>query len=288
MTREATKLELNAESPWDGTSDTLLNRDAAIQVPGGRIWQFNVTGPHGVIDATFGGLFSASTAKLIGIAFEAWNPENKARVGAGPNFRQEMTLKPTIQYVLAYPGDKLSIKTVGDPRAVITLVINELNESETMAWAGLHEPFEMPARFRIIRNTGTAFAANPTNTWRPTFAYDPSTNLLVAADDGTGAIPAGDLCLYPRFQGCYVSIRYAGSSGNGRLHIVDSMTRKTWSPAPLNLPDVRWSRVQYVSHDDSIALQATPEVAGQLMVCDIEVSRVFPGDRLAARYANNL
>ena len=226
MTREATTVRLRAEGPWDGTSQTSLNRDAATQVPGGRIWDFNITGPHGVVDADFGGLFSASSVKLIGMAYDQWNPENKGRVGPGPNFRQECTLKPTIQYIVAYPGDKLGFRTV-EPRGEITLVINELNEAEMIEWAALHEPFEMPTRLRIIRQTGAPFVANPTNTWQPTFTYDPSTNLLVTTDDSTGAIPAQSLCLYPRFQGCYVSIRYAGSSGNGRLHTVDAMTRKT-------------------------------------------------------------
>ena len=285
MSKESTAVIIKTEAPWNGTTDANLNRNDAEQTPGGRIWTYNLTGPVGVISGDFGGIFSASTVKLVGVALEDWSPENKCRVGAGPNFRQECTLKPTVQYVLLQPGDKISIQTV-TPRATVMLIVNELSEGEAVQWAATHEPFEMPSRMRIIRPTGVAFAANPTNTWRPTFTYDPSTNLLIATDDGTGAIPAQDLCLYPRFQGCYISVRFAGSAG-GRLHIVDGMTRKTWVPQN-NIADVRWSRVQYVSHDDSIALQALPAVAGELMVADIEISRVFPGNRLAARYKNNL
>jgi hypothetical protein len=40
----------------------------------------------------------------------------------------------------------------------------------------------------------------------------------------------------------------------------------------------------YISHDDLIALEAAPAVPGEMMVCDIEVSLVFPGNRLAGRY----
>ena len=285
MSKESTSVFIKTEAPWNGTTEAALDRNNAEQTPGGRVWTFELTGPVGVINPDIGGLFSPSTPKMVGVALEDWSPENKCRVGAGPYFRQEFTLKPTVQYVLLQPGDKLSIYTV-TPRSTVMLIVNELNEGEAVLWGGAHEPFEMPSRMRIVRQTGVAFAANPTNTWQPTFTYDPTTNLLIATDDGTGAIPAHDLCLYPRFQGCYISVRFAGSAG-GRLHIVDGMTRKTWI-AQNNIADVRWSRVQYVSHDDSIALQALPAVAGELMVADIEISRVFPGNRLAARYANNL
>jgi hypothetical protein len=103
---------------------------------------------------------------------------------------------------------------------------------------------------------------------------------MTAHDNGTGVIPATSLCLYPRWQGCYVSIRYAGSNADGKLHIVDNLTRKSWV-AETAMADVKWSKVQFVSHDDGIALEATPAVAGQPMVCDIEVAPVHPGNRLA-------
>ena len=289
MSKENIVLELNTESDWDGTSLTALHRDAAA-VTGQRYYAFNITGPHGYLESDFGGLFSPTTVKIVGVSFGSWNPANKGRVfGTSPTngLRQEFTLKPAFQFVVLQPGDRLAFHTVGDPRGQLFLSINEQTESDAMAWGMAHEPFELSPRFRIIRQSGAAFQASPTNTWQPNFAFDPSTNLMVATDDGTGAIPASSLFLYPRFQGCYITVRYAGSSGNGRLHIVDSMTRKTWV-AQQNIPDVQWSKVQYVSHDDSIALQALPAVAGELMVADIEISRVFPGNRLAARYQNNL
>ncbi|MEZ4454327.1 MAG: hypothetical protein R3B09_33045 [Nannocystaceae bacterium] len=289
MSRENIVLELNTESDWDGTSLTALSRDAAT-VTGQRYYKFNIAGPHGYIEADFGGLFASTTVKIVGVSFGSWNPSNKARVfGASPTegLRQEFTLKPTFQFVVLQPGDRLAIRTVGDPRGQLFLSVNEQSESDAMTWGMAHEPFELPPRFRIIRQTGAAFVPSLTNTWQPTFTYDQSTNLMIATDDGTGAIPASSFCLYPSFQGCYITIRYAGSADNGKLHVVDGMTRRSWI-AQQNLKDVRWSRVQYVSHDDSIALQATAAVAGQLMVADVEVSKVAPGCRLAGRYAGGL
>src|SRR5690606_33064176 len=113
-------------------------------------------------------------------------------------------------------------------RGQIVLNVNEMNEHDAVAWGLGHEPYMMPTRFRIIRQTGTAFAPNLASLWQPSFTYDPSTGILTAADDGSGVIPATSLCLYPRWQGCYVSVRYAGSNADGKLHMVDNLTRKAW------------------------------------------------------------
>ena len=284
MSKESIVCELNADSDWDGTTLINLNRDTAIAT-NQRYFKFAISGPHGQIGADIGGLFSATSPKLVGIAGSSWNPEAKARVissDATGSFRQEITLKPAIQYVLLYPNDKLALLTK-DGRPQIVLVVNELNEAEMVAWGLEHRPYCMPTRFRIIREAGAAFAPNFANVWQPIFTFDPNTGLLLANDNGTGAIPASNLCLYPRWQGCYISIRYAGHNNNGKLHIVDNPTKRNWA-AESGMTDVKWSKVQFVSHDDHIALEATAAVAGQIMVCDIEVALVHPGNRLAGRF----
>ena len=87
-----------------------------------------------------------------------------------------------------------------------------------------------------------AFAMNLGAGWQPAFTYDPSNGILTATDDGKGVIPATSLCLYPRWQGCYVSIRYAGSNADGKLLMVDNLTRKSWV-ADTAMADVKWSAV---------------------------------------------
>lgn len=286
MAKESIILELNTETDWDGVSLAALNRDDAI-VTGQRYYKFNVTGPHGVLAPDLGGLFSPVSAKLIGIASSSWNPESKARVIASDptgSFRQEITLKPAIQHVMVYPGDRLALLTKDLGRGQIVLSVNEMTEADSVQWGLQHEGYVMPTRFRIVRETGTAFAPSLATTWQPAFAYDPNTGLMIANDNGLGVIPAYALTLYPRFQGCYVSIRYAGSNTDGKLHMVDNPTRKSWV-AESAMADVKWSKVQFISHDDGIALEATPAVAGQIMVCDIEVALVHPGNRLAGRFA---
>jgi len=286
MAKESIILELNTETDWDGASPTTLSRDDAV-VTGQRYYKFNVVGPHGVLAADLGGLFSPVSAKLVGIASSSWNPESKARVIASDpsgSFRQEITLKPAIQHVMVYPGDRLAFLTKDLGRGQIVLSVNEMSESDSVQWGLQHECYVMPTRFRIIRETGTAFAPNLLTTWLPVFSYDGSTGVMVASDNGTGVIPSHALTLYPRFQGCYVTIRYAGHNNNGKLHMVDAVTHKSWV-AESGMTDVRWSKVQFISHDDGIALEASPAMAGQVMTCDIEVALVHPGNRLAGRFA---
>ena len=283
--KESIVLEINSDSDWDGNSATDLNRDNAT-VTQQRYYKFQVAGPHGVIAADMGGLFAPMSAKLVGVSSASWNPESKARViGPAPlnNFRQEITLSPEVQHVVLYPGDRLSLLTK-DGRPQIYLTINEMSESDSVEWAVRHEGAPRPTRFRIIRQTGVAFAPNLGNLWQPVFTYDATSGLLVTTDDHTGRIPTSALCLYPRFQGCYVTIRYAGHNNNGKLHMVDAVTHKSWV-AESGMTDVKWSKVQFISHDDGIALEASPAMVGQVMTCDIEVALVHPGNRLAGRFA---
>jgi len=289
MANESLTVELNTETDWDGVSLANFNRDAAI-VTGKRYYKVDIVGPHGVLAADLGGLLSPVAVKLVGIASSSWNPESKARVMASDatgSFRQEITLKPAIQYVVVYPGDRLSFLTKDGGRVQIVLNINEMNEENSVEWGLRHEPYMMPTRFRIIRDTGVAFAPNLGTVWQPNFIYDANAGLLVATENGTGVIPSTSLCLYPRFQGCYVTIRYAGHNNNGKLHMVDNVTRKSWQ-AEVGMTDVKWSKVQFVSHDDGIALEGTAAVAGQPMVCDIEIALVHPGNRLCGRYQGGL
>lgn len=288
MANEAITLEINAEGAWDGVSPTALSRDSAT-VTSQRYYKFNLSGPHGVLAADLGGIFSPVSMKLVGVAYSSWNPESKGRVIASDatgSFRQEITLKPTIQFLVMYPGDKIAFLTQ-EARGQLVLVINELNEDEAVQWGRGHEPFVLPTRFRIVRRTGVAFAPNLNTVWQPNFGFDPSTGLLVAEDDSTGMIPSSSLCLYPRWQGCYVTIRYAGHNNNGKFHLVDNVTRRSWV-AESGMTDVKWSKVQFISHDDGIALEATAAVAGQPMVCDFEIALVHPGNRLCARYQGGL
>jgi hypothetical protein len=286
MANESTILELYAQSNWDGASATSLNRDLAV-VTGQRLYRFAITGPQGVLAPDLGGLFSPMSLKLVGVGYGMRNPASRGRVlNATGTIRQEFGLTPALQYVVMYPGDQLAFVTRDEARVPIILNVNEMNEQDAVAWGLGHEPKPASTRYRILRDTGVAFAPNLATTWVPSFTHDPATGILIARDNGTGMIPASALNFHPQLQGSYVAIRYAGHKNDGQLHIVDNPTRSAWV-AETAMPDVRWTKVQFVSHDDGIALEATPAVVGQLLTCDIEVMPVV-GDRLCGRYTGSL
>ncbi len=286
MALEAITLELNADSEWDGVSTTALSRDDAI-VTGQRYYQFNINGAHGVVTGDLGGLFSPVSAKLIGVASSSWNPKSKARVlTPDGTSRQEVTLKPTVQYLVMYPNDRLGLLTQESPGPIYVMA-NEMNEADAIAWGLRHEPFAMPNRLRIIRRTAASFVLNTQTLWQPSFAYDESSGTLSADDDSNGMIPAGSLCLYPRFQSCYVSVRFAGAAENSKVHAIENITRRTHM-VEAALEDAKWSKVFRIGHDDGIALEATAAAGVTTMVCDIEVSPVHPGDELRGRFERGL
>ena len=261
-------------------------------IQGGRFYTAALPAPSGIVPADFFGFFAPEATKLCGVAFTSFNPNSRVQViDAAGRMREEVNLTTGFQYVVLHASDRLQIVTtdasVLGGATEITLVVNEMSEGDHIAWALAHPPMTQHTRLRIIRPSGAAFVPNPTGApWFPPFVWDPQTNILEATDDlGNGPIPIPVLCPHPKHFGCFISIRYANKlPGTGRLHIVDKVTRDTWSTGVI--PNVRWSRVQYVSHDDHIALQATVAPAGGKLVCDIEVVRVEPQDRLRGRYAH--
>lgn len=165
----------------------------------------------------------------------------------------------------------------------LSLTINELTEGDHMAWALAHPPAPTHTRLKIIRQQGS-FVATNTGQWNPNFAWDPVSCVLVLNDNLNNApIPISALSPFPRQLGTLFSLRYSGSAGDGKLHILENESRKPWE-AQAALPDGRWSRVQYAAHDDLILLEASPNPAGGPLVCDIELVRVEPGDRLRGRF----
>ena len=98
----------------------------------------------------------------------------------------------------------------------------------------------------------------------------------------SGRIPARHFCTYPKHQGCFVSVRVAGTGGTSKIHLVEPYLSDS-RIVQGGLPDMEWSKVIYLSHDDKIAFE-TPPPENDVVVIDLEVVRVEPGDRLRGRY----
>ena len=284
-------IELNKGSDFDGATPMLQTRDS-FTVSGQRYYKTNVPGPAGVIDSTIFGLFSNASPKLVGFAGSSFNPQSVARVLASDplnSVREEIQLTPYVQHVLVFPGDRIALLTREGGRAQVVLVVNELNEGDNVQYALGHETFAQVRRLRFIRESGVPFTPNLNAApWQPSFTFSPLSGLLTTNENTTGPIPTSELSLYPRHQGVYLTVRYAGNGAvPGKLHLVDAETRQA-RVVQSDLTAVLWSQVLFVSHDDMIALEANPDNVGGKLVADIEVVRVFPGDRLRGRYEGGL
>ena len=282
-------IKLFSAGNFNGTTPIALTR-ADLTVDGQRLYTGAVpAGGGGVIDSDFFGLFAPQSPKLVGVAFSSCNPQSVVRViDRAGRTRQEVNLTGDFQYVLLHGRDRLAVLT-NEPLVVqtspieISLTINELTERDHMAWALAHPPAPIHTRLKIIRRNG-GFIANNAGQWLAQFTWDPGSCALRVFDDTTNApIPISVLSPFPRHFGTLLSIRYSGSVGDGKLIVVEGETRSFWE-AQTALPDGRWSRVQYAAHDDLIMLAASPIPAGGTIVCDIELVRVEPGDRLRGRY----
>jgi hypothetical protein len=286
---EVSLIRLIKSSDFDGTTPITLTRDN-FAVSGQRNYVATLVGPAGTIGADFFGIFSPESAKVVGVAFTTSNPRSVVRVIDSSNRpRDQISLTPFFQYLLVNPGDRLAVFSseavvTGPVPVELTLAVNELTEAQHVDWAIAHPPaIHQHTRFRIVRRGDftPAMAAAP---WTPNFFWNPTQSYFEARDDlNQGPIAISTLSPFMRMYGTLYSVRYSNSNNDGKLVVVENQTR-AFHEAQVNIQNVRWSRVTYLSHDDLIILSATAAPAGGDMVVDIETVSVEPGDRLRGRY----
>lgn len=286
---EPLMFRLIKEGDFDGL--TLINKQRQDFIAtAGRVFSIELSGAAGQISGDFFGFFTDNTPKSVAISGMTWNPQSIVRVITKDDpdlFREEIDLTPQMAHVVMFPGDRLGIVTK-EGRTCVQIMVSDLSESEHVAMALRSGPSVFSRRFRLVRSDGQGFNHLPlAQTFQPVFAWNSTQNMLVATTVENGVIPAHELRLYPRFQGCYVSVRYSGiGAGDGALYIVDGYQREAWE-AQANIKNCEWSKPQFVSHDDHIGL-FSPAPAGGTVVCDLELVRVEPGDRLRGRFERTL
>jgi hypothetical protein len=285
---EPRQILLRSTSNYDGTSTIMLARDRDLVAANGLVYIANVTGPAGIIPADFWGIFSAERPKLVGVAFSSSNPRSVARViSVAGRVRDEINLRPDFQYVTMHGQDQLSVSTAeGSPAAgtsnELHLEVNEVSEADHTAWALAHPPTRIHTRFKLTRQApfGEDATAPP---FAPAFFWDPAARMFRSTDATDGPIPIAALSPFSHGFGALVSIRYSNSNNDGRVITVEGTTRSRYILQSA-IPNGRWSRVFYASHDDMICLAATPFAGNPTIVCDIETVAVEPADRLRGRY----
>jgi len=274
-------IQLLNTTDFDGTTPISLTRDN-LTVEEQRMYSGTLNGPSGIIPADIFGLFSPRAPKLVGIAFSSDNPMNAAQIqDASGRIREQLNLRTQMQYLLLHAGDRIAVLSK-DGRCTLTLVVNELSESDHLQWALTRPPVQEHTRARLFRSAGAPFNFVKTDpTWFPNFTWD-GQQLYDVDEVNNGPIPIASM-LYPRRYGAYVSIRYSGSQSDGEFIIYEPQTGSEWQVQNA-IPDGRWSRVQYLAHSDMLGLRASPPAVGGRVLVDIEIVRVEPGDRLRGRY----
>lgn len=289
-TMEPLTISLMNTQNFDGSTPLELTRDDFRITGNGRVFQKSLSAPAGVIAGDFFGLFSGGSAKLVGVAYSTSNPRCTARVVRKEpveHVRCEIRLTPRLQYLVMLPGDSLAVRTLEDKWVSLTIVVNDLGEQDHLNLAAARSLEAESRRLRIIRRTSCESNATE-EPWRPNFAWDDTASMFVVSDEGTGPLPVSDLCFVPRAFGCYASVRFSNmDGGDGRLLLVEPITRSA-RVLQAGLSNVEWSKAQFVSHDDMVALDCPPPPADQLLVVDVEISRLLPGERLAARFGQGL
>lgn len=287
---EVTFIRLTKNGDFDGSTVITLTRDNFTTV-NKRLYTGAIPDntAAGVIKADLFDLFSSESPKLVGFAFSGNNPSSMVRVlDASNRVRQEINLRTDFQYAVVQAQDKIAVLSkestvAGEAPVELMLAVNEMNERDMVSWAASHPPQDVHTHFRIIRR-GANFLLNAGGAgWQPTWVWNPGSQLLEVENNvDNGPIPLTSLGLFPRLYGAFVSVRYSGSTGAGKLTVVENVTKATWE-AQTAMVDATWSKVQYLSHEDLLGLTAT--ASGGVIVAEIEVVRVEPADRLRARYA---
>jgi len=287
MASEPIAFRIDSMVDWDGVSPVGLQR-SDFKVYDQRYYVGLIEAPAGTFTADFFGVFSALTPKLVGVASSSSNPMSVLRVVSAEDpdvFRDEVELSPRMVHVPVFPGDRLSVVTHEGGGSSLEFVVTELSDREHIELATVAAPRPVGRRIRIIRTGGSGFTHEPTTeTWKPAMMWDASLGTLVAHEVVNGVIPARDLCMSPRAEGCYVSVRFSGLGvGEGQLLVADGHLREA-SMVQGGLKNGEWSKVAFLGRDDLLGLSSSvPQ--GAAVVCDIEVARVAPGERLRERYA---
>lgn len=280
---------ITAEQDFDGQTVSEHKFDQDFERTGTRLYQLHTSTPLGLFGGDFWGAFSDDAPKLVGIASAHYNPRSVARVvspnGSVDEFRHEIDLAPTVQYVTMQAGDKLAVVTEDGGRTSLTLVINEMSETDHVQWATEHPRTRHWRRFRIIRQANNGFAPlfDIGNIWRPGFFWQAASHLSVAQEVADGPIPVRSLCTWPRFAACLLRVRYSNIASAGKLHVMEPVTG-AHRVFDNSVPNMQWSKTISVSHDDHIVLDAGAPAVGDTTVCDIQVARIPPVRLMLGHY----
>lgn len=236
----------------------------------------------GIVPADFWGLFRSSGIKLVAVAVEGFSPASVARVSASdaaPDvYREEIDLTPAFQSVLMTSDDIMRIGAAhgSSPpegeRAVITLLVNSLNERQAAAYAQdrlQRQPRDR--RYLITRTDQAPFSLLTTEHLELDYSYDEESQTMVAETAAQGYIRLRDL-VRPGAGGVYLWFRFTGiGAGAGDVFNISARTRES-NALQTGLTVGVWSAPFWFSRDDRFGLASTAPADGRAVGVEIAVS----------------
>lgn len=212
---EPIKIVLTNAGTYNGSSPINLTR-ADLEGPG-PVYEAQITG-GGVIDASFGGLVSATTAKLVSIAIDSEFPAAYARVTSpdSPTIPiRQVGLSTRYQRMFMAGGEVLRIVWAGEARVRrVIIVLQDLSERECTPFMRVeHRPVQLMSRYILQVQGGGTFDFGPTPL-QPIWQFDQALRIRRAAvPSGIGYVTVADLADGHYRQGIYVWARLSNTVG---------------------------------------------------------------------------
>lgn len=271
---EPIKLVLTNTGPYDGSSPINITR--ADLTGSGPVYEAQLNG-GGVVDASFGGLVSPTTAKLVSIAIDSDFPGAFARVTSpdSPTMPiRQVGLNTRYQRMFMAGGEVLRIVWNGESRTRrVLIILQDLSERECTPYMRVeHRPVQLMSRYLIEVQGGGTFDFGPTPL-QPIWQFDQALKIRRAAvASGIGYVSVGDLTNGHYRQGIYVWARMSNSPGNA-LQVGLKAPFATDYKEVTVAGNMEWSKPVWMSATDKMGFR-TNQAQGAVNYIELDVSPV--------------
>ncbi|MGB1013930.1 MAG: hypothetical protein ACPG4T_07345, partial [Nannocystaceae bacterium] len=238
-----------------------------------------VTG-GGVFGASFGGLVSPTTAKLISVAADTYYPGAYASVtspGPGAPAIRRVNLSSRYQRLFLAGNEELRVDWAGEPQRVrrLSIILQDLSEHECTPFMRVeHRPQKFMSRYLLQIAGGGPFAYG-TNPLQPDWQWDPVLGIRRALlPSGNGYLTVGDLDDHAYRRGIYVWARFSGAPGNvGTVGQAALMSPEFGDVAAV--PNMEWTKPLWLSATDRLTFKANGGAEGGVnLELDVAPARI--------------
>lgn len=274
---EPIKIVVTNSGKYDGSTPIELQR-SDLQ-GSGPVYDVSVTG-GGVFGASFGGLVSPTTAKLISIAADTDFPGGYASVtspGPGKPAIRQVNLSSRYQRLFLAGNEELRVDWGDDAQRArrLSIILQDLSEHECTPFMRVeHRPQKFMSRYLLQVAGGGPFDYG-TNPLQPNWQWDPVLGIRRALlPSGNGYLTVGDLDDNAYRRGIYVWARFSGAPGNiGTVGQAALMSSDFGDVA--GVPNMEWTKPLWLSATDRLTFKAVGGAVGNVNIeLDVSPARI--------------